>query len=98
LCHSLEPLRLRLLLERWKVISSAVDQIPAELIQEGWVTLHSEIHKLTKFILKKKNCHTSGKSQLSYLFTKRISVTVVNEAYHCCQLPTKCYPTFFSLG
>jgi hypothetical protein len=44
----------------------------------------------------KKNCLTSGKSQL-YLFTKRMmKLTAVNiEANHCCQLHTKFYLTFF---
>jgi hypothetical protein len=37
--------------------SPSVDQIPAELIQEGGETLHSEIHKLTKLIWKNwKDC------------------------------------------
>jgi hypothetical protein len=35
-------------LKRYK--SPGVDQIPAELIQTGWETLHSEIHKLIKLI------------------------------------------------
>jgi hypothetical protein len=47
-----------------------------------------------------RNCLASGKNQLSYLFTKRViklSVVIIG-AYHCCQLHTKFYPTFFSLG
>jgi hypothetical protein len=35
-------------LKRYK--SPGVDQIPAELIQLGWETLRSEIHKLSKLI------------------------------------------------
>jgi hypothetical protein len=34
-----------------------VDQIPAELTQAGGETLHSEIHKLIKFIWKKELPH-----------------------------------------
>jgi hypothetical protein len=39
-------------LKRYK--SSVVDQIPAELIQAGEETLHSEIHKLMKLIWNKE--------------------------------------------
>jgi hypothetical protein len=48
----------------------------------------------------KKNCLTSGKSQLLYLFIKRVIklTAVIIEVYHCCQLHTKFYLTFFSLG
>jgi hypothetical protein len=37
--------------------SPGVDQIPAELIQAGVETLHSEIHKLTKLIWNKELPH-----------------------------------------
>jgi hypothetical protein len=42
---------------------------------------------------------TSGKSQLLYLFTNTVIklTAVIIEAYHCCQLHTKFYLTFFSL-
>jgi sorting nexin-29 len=39
-------------LKRYK--SPGFDQIPAELIQAGWETLHSEIHKLIKLIWNKE--------------------------------------------
>jgi hypothetical protein len=39
-------------LKRYKL--PGVDQIPAELIQAGGETLHSEIHKLTKLIWNKE--------------------------------------------
>jgi hypothetical protein len=44
------------------------------------------------------NCLTSGKSELSYLFTKTVIklIAVITETYHCCQLHTKLYPIFFS--
>jgi hypothetical protein len=71
--------------------SPGADQIPAELIQAGGQTLHSEIHKLIKLIWNKEEL---------YLFTKRVikvSVVIIG-AYHCCQTHTKLHPTFFSLG
>jgi hypothetical protein len=79
-------------LKRYK--SPGVDQIPAELIQAGMETLRSEVHKLIKLIWNKEE------SQSWYLFTKMvIKVTVVIiEAYHCCQLNTKFYQTFFLVG
>jgi hypothetical protein len=48
----------------------------------------------------KKNCLTSGKSQLWDLFTKSVIklTAVIIEAYHCCQIHTTFYQTFFSLG
>jgi hypothetical protein len=66
------------------------DKIPAELIQ----------HYILRSINLKKNCPTSRRNQLSYLFTKsviKLSVVIIR-AHHCCQLHTKFYPTFFSLG
>jgi hypothetical protein len=72
--------------------SPNVDQV--ELVQTGVEKLLSEIHKLIKFIWN------SGKSQLWYLFTKRViklSIVII-EAIHCCQLHTKFYQTFSSLG
>jgi hypothetical protein len=82
-----------------RTISPGVDQIPAELIQAGGETLRSEIHKLIKLIWNKDNCLTSGKSQLWYLFTKRVIklTAVIIEAYHCCKLHTKFYQTFVLL-
>jgi hypothetical protein len=72
------------------------DQILAKQIQVGGNILCSEIHKLTFFIWN-KNCHSSGRNQLLYLFIKRaIKVTVVIiEEY---QLQTEVYTIFFSQG
>jgi hypothetical protein len=42
-------------LKRYK--SPGVDQIPAELIQAGGETLHSDIHKLIKLIWNKELLH-----------------------------------------
>jgi hypothetical protein len=86
-------------MKRYKAPGS--DQIPAELIQAGGETSHSEIHKLIMLIWKKEELpYQCGKSQLLYLFTKRVIklTAVIIEAYHSCQLHTKFYLTFFSLG
>jgi hypothetical protein len=50
-------------LKRYK--SPGADQIPAEMIQEGGGTLHSEIHKLIKLIWNKEELPTSGRNQLT---------------------------------
>jgi hypothetical protein len=55
-------------LKRYKY--PGIDQIPAELIQAGEETLHSDIHKLINLIWNKEGCLTSGESQLWYLSTK----------------------------
>jgi hypothetical protein len=82
-----------------KYRSPAVDQVPAELIQAGEETLHSEIHKLIKLIWNKELPY-QWKESTGYLFTKRVIklTVVIIEAYHCCQLHTKLYQTFFLLG
>jgi hypothetical protein len=70
--------------------SSAVYQIPAELIQAGWGTLSSETQTL-KLSGAKANCLITGTSQFWYLLKKRaikLNVVII-EAYHCCQLHTK---------
>jgi hypothetical protein len=80
--------------------SSGVDQIPAELFQpEGKHCVRRFINLLSSSETK-ENCLTSGKNQLWYLFTKRVIklTVVIIKAYHCCQLYTKFYQTFFSLG
>jgi hypothetical protein len=75
------------------------DQIPAELIQAGVETLHSEMHKLIMLIRNKGELpHQRKKSIVVPIHKNGDKLTVViTEAYHCCQLHTKCYPTFFSL-
>jgi hypothetical protein len=80
-------------LKRYKAPGS--DQIPA-----GWGgILHSEIHKFITVIWSREELPHQW-SQLSYLFTKRMikQTVIIIEAYHCCQVNTKFYPTFFSLG
>jgi hypothetical protein len=84
-------------MKRYKAPGS--NQIPAELIQAGGETLHSEIHKLIMLIWNEEELPHQW-SQLLYLFTKRVIklTAVIIEAYHCSQLHTKFYLTFFSLG
>jgi hypothetical protein len=76
------------------------DHIPAELIQAGGEILHSEMHKLFMLVWNKEELLTRGRNRLSYLFTKGVIrlTAVIIEAYHCCQLHTTFYLTFFSLG
>jgi hypothetical protein len=66
------------------------------LIQAGGNTLHSENHKLWI----RKNCHSSERNLLLYIFIKRgIKLTVaIIEEYHFCQLHIKFYPIFLSQG
>jgi hypothetical protein len=80
--------------------SPGVDQIPAELIQAGGETLCSEILKLIKLILNKEELpHQWKESIVVPIHKKGDKMTVVIiEAYHCCQLRTKFYQTFFSVG
>jgi hypothetical protein len=80
--------------------SPGVDQIPAELVQAGGETLLSEIHKLIELIWNKEELPHQWKSQLWYISTKSVIklTAVITKAYHCCQLHTKFYQTFFCLG
>jgi hypothetical protein len=80
--------------------SPGVDHVPAELIQVGGETLRSEIHKLVKLIWNKEQLpHQWKESVMVPIHKKVIKVNVVIiEAYHCCQLYTKFYQTFFTLG
>jgi hypothetical protein len=73
--------------------SPGIDQIMAELIQAGGETLCSEIRKLIKLFWNKEELPHQWKESVV------IKLTVVTiETYHCCQLRTKFYQTFFSLG
>jgi hypothetical protein len=84
-------------LKRYKL--PGADQIPAELIQVGRGA-HSEIHKCIKLIWNKGELpHQWKESTVIPIHKKVIKLNVVIiGAYHCCQLHTKFYPTFFSLG
>jgi hypothetical protein len=85
-------------LKRYK--SPGVAQILEKLIQAGGKILCSVIHKIITLIWDKKELPHQWKSQLFYLFTKRVIklTVIITKAYHCCQLHTKFYPTFVSLG
>jgi hypothetical protein len=85
-------------LQRYK--SPGTDQIPAELIQAGGNTLHSESTNLLILFGIRKNSHSSGRNLLLYLFIKRVIklTVVITEGYHCYQLHTKLYLIFLSLG
>jgi hypothetical protein len=75
------------------------DQIPAEPIQAGGKTLLSEMRKLIKLIWNKEELSHQWKVSIVVPIHKKGDKTlVIIEAYHCCQLHTKCYPKFFSLG
>jgi hypothetical protein len=47
-----------------------VDEIPAELIQAGGETVHSEIHKIIKLIWKKELPHQWKESVVVPVYTK----------------------------
>jgi hypothetical protein len=57
-------------LERYKL--PGVDYIRAKVIQAGGEALHSGIRKVIMLIWNKGNFSNQWKSQLSYLFTKRV--------------------------
>jgi hypothetical protein len=79
--------------------SPGADQIPAALIQAGGETLGSEVHKFIKLIWNKQLPHQWKESVLVPIQRRVLKLTVIIiEAYHCCQLHTKCYQTFFCLG
>jgi hypothetical protein len=61
---------------------------------------HCTLRSITYEVYLERRIASPMESQFSYLFTGRmIKLTVVIvEAHHCCQLHTKLYPTFFSLG
>jgi hypothetical protein len=86
------------MLKRYK--SPGVDQIPAELIQAAGETLRSEIHKLIKLIWNKEELPHQWKESIVVPIHKRVIklTVVIVEVYHCCQLHTKFYQIFFSLG
>jgi len=68
-----------------------VDQIPAELIETGDRTVHSEIQERSMNLVIPLEIMNNDWSHLLYLFIKRaIKLTVVIvKAYHCYSLHTK---------
>jgi hypothetical protein len=85
-------------LKRYK--SPGIDQIPAELIQARGNTLRSEIHKLINYIWNKEELPEQWKESIIVPIYKKGDrrTVVIIEEYHCYQLHTKSYPTFFCLG
>jgi hypothetical protein len=79
--------------------SPGVDQIPAELFQEGGEALRSDIHKPIKLIRKKEELPHQWKESIVVPVHKNVIklAVVIIEAYHCSQHHTKFYQTFFSL-
>ena len=77
--------------------SLGIDQIPAELIKTGVITICSEIHKLINSIWNKEELPQDWKESIIYLSRGRAikHTVVVIEAYHSSQLLTKFYPTSF---
>jgi hypothetical protein len=83
-----------------KYKSPGTDQIPAELIQAGGIHYVLRSTNLLTVFGMRKNCQSSGMNLLLYLFMGRVIkwTVVIIEEYHCYQLNTKSYPTFFCLG
>jgi hypothetical protein len=100
LCQSLASLEVEVAIGKLKTYKSpGADQIPAELIQAGGDILHSEIHKHIKLIWNKEELPHQWKESIVVPIHKKGDKTECrHEAYHCCQLHTKFYSTFFSLG
>ena len=76
--------------------SPSIDQIPAELIKAGGRTMLFEIHKLIKSVWNKEELLEKWKSQLLYLFIRRVieqieQIVVIIQACHFCQLRTTFY-------
>jgi hypothetical protein len=72
-------------LRRYK--SPGVDQIPAEMIQEGGETMRLEIHKLIKLIWNRQGLPHHWKKSIVVPIHKKavIKLTIVIiETYHCC--------------
>jgi hypothetical protein len=80
--------------------SPGSDQIPAELFQARGNTLRSEIHKLINCIWNKEELPEQWKQSIIVPIYKKGDKRTVEiiEEYHCYQLHTKSYPTFFCLG
>jgi hypothetical protein len=77
--------------------SPGVDQIPADLIKAGCITIISDILTVLILLVLKTNFLSGGRSQSSCVFIRRVikQSVVIIEAYHFCQIHTKYCPTFF---
>jgi hypothetical protein len=82
-----------------KYKSPGTGQIPAELIQAEGIHYALRSTNLLIVFRIRKNCQSSGRNLLLYLFIRRVikRTVVIIEEYHCYQLRTKSYPTFFCL-
>jgi hypothetical protein len=85
-------------LKRYK--SPGADQIPAEMIQTGSNTLHSEIHKFINSIWSKEELPQQWKVSIIVPIYKKNDKTDCSnfKEYHYDQLHTKVYPVFVSDG
>jgi hypothetical protein len=79
--------------------SPGIDQIPAESIKAGGETLHSKVHKLILFKIR-RNCHSSGRNLLLYQFKLRVIrlIVIIIEESPSFQLSTKFYTVFIWQG
>jgi hypothetical protein len=80
--------------------SPGVDQIPAEWIQAGGKTLHSEIHKLVKFIWNTEGLSHHWKESTVVPIHEKGDKTDCSNYRGISLLSTsyKFYPTLLSLG
>jgi hypothetical protein len=69
-------------------MSPGADQIPAELIQAGGGTLHSEIHKLIKLIWNKEELPHQWKESIVVPIHKKDDKTECNNYRGISLLPT----------
>jgi hypothetical protein len=69
-------------------MSPGTDQIPAELIQAGGETLHSEIHKLIKLISNKEELPHQWKESIVVPIHKKDDKTECNNYWGISLLPT----------
>ena len=97
--HTAEPLvpepsafEVELAIEKLKSHKSpGFDQIAAEIIKVGDRTICYEIHKLIISIWNKEELPEEWRSQLLYLFIRKVikQIVVIIGAYHSCQLHKK---------
>jgi hypothetical protein len=68
-----------------------IDHIPAELIEAGDRTVHSEIQESSMTLVILLEIMNNDWSRLLYLFIKRVTklTVVIVKAYHCYYLYTK---------
>jgi hypothetical protein len=74
--------------------SSNIDQIPAELLQAEVIRYVLRSTNLLIVFGMGKNCHSSGRNLLLYLYMKSVVklTVIIIEGYHCYHLHTELYP------